>query len=378
MPTAAQEVMVERLEVLTLAGRAGDAYENGIAALADPARQDSRAMIMATARAAVGRAWVAEAAHLLARLESGAESTDLDVAVLRAHCALADRRPEALELGKYAARLACEQNRFDVACEAWVIVGRTARRWGTGSAAGAFGEALSLSRAHQLPVWQVSALAELGMLDLASDSDPTRFHQARDLAVSTGMVGVVAYADLWIGAILAMRRGYVAAYPTFAQADTLARQLRLVSLHARARAQIAQCLVNADGQPLPGRTTPTWTTEADEVVAEALELGLASDPVDWAPCALGITGLVPGRRRHRNPRLGEGASGPRRGAEVCPVVGDVGPPSRRHQHRTRGSPGGHRRERRGRPPRQPWRIGLWTCDPGSPTRSLSRRAVRGG
>ena len=214
MPIAAQEVLVERLMVLTLAGRAGDAYEDGIAALDDGRLQDSRPMIMATARAAVGAGLVTEAAHLLAQLESQAEPTDLDVAVLRAHCALAERRRDALGLGEYAARLASEQNRFDAACEAWVIVGRAARRWGTDSAARAFGEALSLSRTHQLPIWQVSALAELGMLDLASDSDPTRFRQARDLAMSTGMLGVVAFADLWIGGILAMRNGYVAAYRT--------------------------------------------------------------------------------------------------------------------------------------------------------------------
>jgi hypothetical protein len=133
------------------------------------------------------------------RLEQLAEPTDVDLAVLRAHAALADRRIDAIALGQRAAALAQEHGRFDVACEALLVVGYASRRHGTSMARSALNQALSLSEEHQLAVWQVRILAELGMLDLDVDSDPTRFYQARERATAAGMVGMLAAIDLHIG-----------------------------------------------------------------------------------------------------------------------------------------------------------------------------------
>jgi predicted ATPase len=102
-PEAAQEVLIERIETLTLAGRAADAYQSGMAALHSIAGPEDRRLLVATARAAYGAGLQAEAGQLLTRLEVGSEAADPDLAVLRAHDALANRLPDAIALGEHAA-----------------------------------------------------------------------------------------------------------------------------------------------------------------------------------------------------------------------------------------------------------------------------------
>ena len=87
-----------------------------------------------------------------------------------------------------------------------------------------------MSEAHQLSIWQVQALAELGVVDLATDSDPTRDYQARERATAAGMLGTVAVIDSRIGAVTAFREGFLAAYPIYLRADAQARQLQLTGL----------------------------------------------------------------------------------------------------------------------------------------------------
>jgi predicted ATPase len=128
VPEAALEVLIERIDTLTLAGRASDAYHSGVAALHSLSGRDASPLLVATVRAAYGADLHAEAAALLARLEQLAKPADVDLAVLRAHAALADRRIEAIALGQRAAALAQEHGRFDVACEALLLVGYASRR----------------------------------------------------------------------------------------------------------------------------------------------------------------------------------------------------------------------------------------------------------
>ena len=256
VPEAALEVLIERIETLTLAGRASDAYHSGVAALHSLSGRNARPLLVATARAAYRAELHAEAAVLLARLEQLAEPTDVDLAVLMAHAALADRRIEAIALGQRAAALAQEHRRFDLACEALLVVSYASRRHGTDMVERALSQALSLSEEYQLSVWQVRALTELGRVDVDADSDPSRFYQARERATAAGMVGMVAAIDLYIGETIDMRNGPIAAYPTFLAADTQARQLKLMGLHAHTRVHIAECVLNADDRPLPGRARP--------------------------------------------------------------------------------------------------------------------------
>src|SRR5829696_371711 len=135
VPEAAQEVLIERIDTLAPAGRAADAYHSGVAALHSLAGRDTRRLLVATTRAAYGAGLNTEAAQLLKRLEDSAEGIDPDLAVLRAHAALVDRRTEAITMGEQAAALAQECGRFDIACEALLVVGHAARRRDTETAA---------------------------------------------------------------------------------------------------------------------------------------------------------------------------------------------------------------------------------------------------
>jgi DNA-binding CsgD family transcriptional regulator len=289
VPEAALEVLIERIDTLTLAGRAGDAYHSGVAALHNLDGRHAHRLMVVTARAAYGADLHAEGAALLARLEQVADATDVDLAVLRAHAALAERRIEAIALGQRAAALAQEQSRFDLACEALLVVDYASRRHHDTDLAGrALSQALSLSEKYQLAVWQVRALIELGMLDLDADSDPTRFYQARERATAAGMVGMVAAINLRIGEAIGNRNGPVAAYPTFLAADTQARQLQLMGLYAHTRVHIAECLLNADDRALPGRAGPAGPSEVDDLIAEALALGEKSKPAPWAKIFLAM------------------------------------------------------------------------------------------
>jgi DNA-binding CsgD family transcriptional regulator len=288
VPDAAQEVLIERIDTLAPAGRAADAYRSGVDALNSLAGRDTRRLLVATTRAAYGAGLNAEAAQLLKRLEDSGEVIDPDLAVLRAHAALADRRTEAITIGEQAATLAQERGRFDIACEALLVVGHAARRRDTDAAARALRQALSLSEQHRLPVWQVRILAELGLLDTTADSDPTRFYQARELATAAGMAGMVARIDLWIAETIAPRSGWVAAYPVVVRAEAQARLLQLDGLSAAARAHLAECLVHAEDHPLPGRMRPPTASEVDDLVTQALTLGQKSQPVPWARAVLGM------------------------------------------------------------------------------------------
>ena len=282
LPDAALDVLIERIDTLTLAGRAADGYDSGIAALQSAAAGDSRRLLVATTRAAYSAGLRAEAAPLLARLEQVAEPTDSDLMVLRADAAWAYRKPEAIQLGQLAAARALDEGRFELACEALLVAVTAAQRRDIDLAARILHQALALSEAHRLSIWQVQALAELGVLDLATDSDSTRDYQARERATAAGMLGTVAVIDTQIGAVTAFREGFLAAYPIYLRADAQARQLQLTGPYAVTRAHLALCVLFADDQPLPGRTRPAAPSEFDDLIAEALAAGRKSGRAPWA------------------------------------------------------------------------------------------------
>ena len=295
MPEAGREVLVERIETLTLAGRAGDGYHSGIAALQTLAAGNARPLLVATARAAYAGGLGAEGAELLARLQEVAEPADPDLVVLRAHSALVNRQAaEAIQLGQLAAARALDEGRFEVACEALLIAGTAAQRRDIDLAARVLHQALALSEAHQSSIWQVQILAEIGTLNLATDSDPTRFHQARERATAAGMLGTVVLMDTWIGRTTFSRDGFMAAYPIYLAAGEQARQLQLINLYAVTRAHLAECLLFADDRPLPGRSRPATPSELDDLVAEAIAAGKKSGRAPWVRSIYGLRAWLHG------------------------------------------------------------------------------------
>jgi DNA-binding CsgD family transcriptional regulator len=215
--------------------------------------------------------------------------------VLRAHAALEDRQAaEAIQLGQLAAARALDEGRFELACEALLIAGTAAQRRDIDLAARILHQALALSEAHQSSIWQVQALAELGVLDVAADSDPTRFYQARERATAAGMLGTVTLMDTWIGRTTFSRAGFRAAYPIYLAADAQARQLQLINLYAVTRAHLAECLLFADDRPLPGRSRPATPSELHDLVAEAIAAGKKSGRAPWVRSIYGLRAWLHG------------------------------------------------------------------------------------
>jgi DNA-binding CsgD family transcriptional regulator len=281
----AHEVLIERIEALIVAGRAKDAYDSGMAALNGVKSPDHRQLLAATDRAAFAAGHYQEGRELLAMLERENEAADAKVAILRAQSAYADRRPEAVGLGRRAALQAEQEEKADLACEALVVAGMAARRVDTDLAVTLFHQAIELSQQHELVVWEVRANAELGVIDMMTDSDPNKLEQARKLATTAGMVGTVAEIDVHIGQAILVRHGFAAAYPMILRAVTQARQLRLAALQVRAHAHLAESVLLA-GQPMPGTTLPPGPKDMEAVVAEARRLAGREGPAtDYALAA---------------------------------------------------------------------------------------------
>jgi hypothetical protein len=61
-----------------------------------------------------------------------------------------------------------------------------------------------------------------------------------------------------------------------------------MGLYAHARVHIAECLLNADDRPLPGRAGLAAPSEVDDLIAEALALGEKSKPIPFAKLILAM------------------------------------------------------------------------------------------
>lgn len=285
------ELVNERLEVMLLAGRGAEAYEQGRAAAALAPNSNRTQLLVAAARGAVAADQHALAAELLSGLGDVEHPA---IGVLKAHVALARNRvDEAADLAEQSAHAALDANLTDLACEAWEVVGRAQRRWDPAAAEHAFSTALRLAQASDLLVWQTRALAELGTIDLAQSSDPSRFQQARDLAEELGLAGLLAVLDLQIGACTASRDGFVPAFPAFAAAYERASRLRMDGIRAAATAFIAECVLRAGGTRLAAPTELTGR-DVDSLVAEALALGQTTVAVPWAGCTHGSRAWLAG------------------------------------------------------------------------------------
>ena len=191
LPDAALEVLIERIDTLTLAGRAADGYHSGIAALHN--LRGGRASAPTGGCHSAGRLQRRPARRGLATFGATRACSRTDRC--RRRCAPSPCRaggPEEKPFRWPTRSDAGEGGRFELACEALMVAGTAAQRRDVDLAARILQQALALSEAHQLSIWQVQALAELGDLDLATDSDPTRGHQARELATAAGMLGTVA------------------------------------------------------------------------------------------------------------------------------------------------------------------------------------------
>jgi DNA-binding CsgD family transcriptional regulator/tetratricopeptide (TPR) repeat protein len=162
------------------------------------------------------------------------EGDDPQVGVLQARLAHARGRPErARDMAKAALATAEERGQWSVACQALEVVGRAARIDDADAARDAFSAAERLAAEHDLPLDRVSALHELGTVDLLQDGSTSRLERARSMAVDAGLLGLAATLDVQISAGL-LHRDVDRALTYAVRSADLARRLRMDRLGATA------------------------------------------------------------------------------------------------------------------------------------------------
>jgi len=215
------------LDVLAAKGDAERALALGERLLAGG---DSGVRLVLAEVAARAERWDVAAAYLSAVPDDG----DPRAGVLAARLAHARGRPErAREMAEVALATAREREQWSVACQALEVVGRAARLDDADAARDAFAAAERLAAEHGLPVDRVSALHELGTVDLLVDGSVSRLERARALAMDAGVLGLAAVLDLQIAAGLLHRDADRGLAHARRSAD-IARRLRTDRLWATA------------------------------------------------------------------------------------------------------------------------------------------------
>ncbi|MFL6129633.1 MAG: AAA family ATPase [Mycobacteriales bacterium] len=255
-------VQAERalLDVLAAKGDAERALELGERLLADG---DTGVRLVLAEVAADAERWDVAAAYLSAV----PDDDDPQVGVLTARLAHARGRPEqARDMAEAGLAAARDRGQWSVACQALEVIGRAARLADADAARDAFAAAERLAAEHHLPLDRVSALHELGTVDLLVDGSTSRLERARSLAMDAGVLGLAATLDVQIAAGQLHRDVDRALTYALRSAD-LARRLRADRLWATA--VFFQAIVH---------THRGEVEEAERCVREALTL--APDDLD--------------------------------------------------------------------------------------------------
>jgi len=162
------------------------------------------------------------------------DSDDPRASVLAARLAHERGQPEdARSIAELALREARERNQWLVACAALEVLGRAARVSDLEVARAAFLAAERLATDHNLPVARVSALHELGTVDMLLDGSTVRLERSRALALEAGALGLAATIDVQIAATL-LHRDEDAALVHAERSAEHARRLRMDRLRATA------------------------------------------------------------------------------------------------------------------------------------------------
>lgn len=215
------------LDVLAAKGDAERALSLGERLLA---QGDPGVRLVLAQVAASAERWDVATAYLSAVPDDG----DPAAGVLAARLAHARGRPEdAQEMARAALEKARAQDDWSVACQALEVIGRAARVDDAAGARDAFAEAERLAIEHDLPLDRVSALHELGTVDLLVDGSTGRLERARSLAYDAGVLKLAATTDLQISAAM-LHRDVDRALTHARRCADLARRLRVDLLCATA------------------------------------------------------------------------------------------------------------------------------------------------
>jgi hypothetical protein len=98
--------------------------------------------------------------------------------VVSAQAALGERRfDEAVALAQTALESAERLDFAEVACEALEVIGRRARQQDLEMTEAPFAQTFEIADAHNLPVWRLRALHELGTIDMLRFGGVDRFFE---------------------------------------------------------------------------------------------------------------------------------------------------------------------------------------------------------
>jgi DNA-binding CsgD family transcriptional regulator len=249
------------LDVLAAIGETDRALELGRRLLAEG---ETRVRLTLAEVAADAGRWDAAAAELAAL----PPDADPRVRVLGARVAHSDGRPEdARRLACEALQEAQERGLWSVACAALEVVGRAARLSDLTAARDAFRAAYELAVLHDLPVERLSALHEMGTVDLLLDGSVDLLEQARELASDAGLLAEVATVDVQIAAAL-LHRDTVQSLAHAQRSANLASRLGMNRL--RATALFFEAAAHADRRDIAA--VERCVAEAEALAPEDLDV----------------------------------------------------------------------------------------------------------
>jgi DNA-binding CsgD family transcriptional regulator/tetratricopeptide (TPR) repeat protein len=216
------------VEVLTLAGRPDEAFVAGARVLAglheDVTRAARTHLRLARAAVTAGR-WRQADAHLEAAAQIGADPA---VDALRAQVAIGEGRvADAVALAHRAVGIAEQAGEYEAACEALEVLGRAARLRDLAEAEAAFERAYRIADAHDLVVWRIRALHELGTIDLHDCRGGDRLVAARQEALAAGALATAAVVDLQLSGVHWSRCEYDTQLAVMTRCVEVAQRLRL-------------------------------------------------------------------------------------------------------------------------------------------------------
>lgn len=234
--TAMGDVLVERVRLLTLTGRAAEALELGAEAVHGLAGDAHAELRLQLARAAVTAGqWAAAEEHV----RRAARPDDPQSLVVAADAAFGDHRPaEAAALAGRAVRLAERGDDPAVLCEALVVVSRAALT-DLETATATLTRAAQVAAEHGLTPWRVEALRVLGLVQTHTSATAPALAEARSLAEESGMLATAATIDMVLADERCTVDGPRAVVAMAADAADLVAALGLRDVLEAARVEIA-------------------------------------------------------------------------------------------------------------------------------------------
>ena len=267
---------VERVRLLTLLGEAPAALDVGAQAVGDTAGDQHAELCLRLADAALAtRRWDVARRYL----ERAGRPDDPRALVLAADAAFgAGDLRRAAGLAAEAAGRAEPTGRWEALCQALVTLARCATRDDPQAAQAAYRRAAQIAAEHRLVPWRVTALLGLATVELNEHATSPALREARELALDTGQLAQVVWADLLLADGISIVDGPCAAEPLARQAAEQAGRLRLSGLQAVAELYVA-----------------TGRAVAGDVAGMAAVLDTATarpdTPVEVAAGAVAIRGL---------------------------------------------------------------------------------------